>query len=70
MTVGLCLVLQPTPRDVAIAAGLGVLVGALVLVARGRQTLTVLVPVLSAMVVSALTFEAVQHGVADPGCAR
>ena len=34
MTVGLCLILQPTPRDVAIAAGLGVLVGALVLARR------------------------------------
>ena len=40
------------------------------LVARGRQTLTVLVPVLSAMAVSALTFEAVEHGVGDPGAAR
>ena len=39
----------------------------LVLVARGRQTLTVLVPVLSAMAVSALTFEAIEHGVVDPG---
>ena len=67
MTVGLCLVLQPTPRDVVIAAGLGALVGAFVLAARGHQTLTVLVPILSAMVVSALTFEAVKRGAADPG---
>jgi len=67
MTVGLCLVLQPTPEDVVIAAGLGALVGAFVMLARGRHTLTVLVPVLSAMVVSALSFEAVKHGAADPG---
>lgn len=67
MTVGLCLVLQPTLSDVAIAAGLGVLVGIFVLAARGRQTLTVLVPVLSATAVSALSFEAVKHGAADPG---
>jgi uncharacterized membrane protein YjjP (DUF1212 family) len=67
MTVGLCLVLQPTLSDVAIAAGLGVLVGIFVLAAQGRQTLTVLVPVLSAMAVSALSFEAVKHGAADPG---
>jgi len=67
MTVGLCLVLQPTPGDVAISAGLGALVGVFVLAARGRHTLTVLVPVLPAMVVSALTFEAVKHGAADPG---
>lgn len=67
MTIGLCLVLQPTPVDVAIAAGLGVLVGGIVHAARGRQTLTVLVPVLAALVVSALSFQAVKRGAADPG---
>ncbi len=67
MTVGLCLVLQPTLADVAISAGFGALVGCIVLLARGRQTLTVLVPVLAATVVSALAFELVKHGIADPG---
>jgi uncharacterized membrane protein YjjP (DUF1212 family) len=67
MTVGLCLVLQPTVGDVAVAAGLGLLVGAMVLAARGRETLTVLVPVMAATLVSALSFEAVKHGLADPG---
>lgn len=67
MTIGLCLVLQPTLSDVGIAAGLGVIVGVFVLAARGHQTLTVLVPVISATVVSALSFEAVKHGAADPG---
>ncbi|HEX4188521.1 MAG TPA: threonine/serine exporter family protein [Solirubrobacteraceae bacterium] len=67
MTVGLCLVLQPTPDDVAVAAALGAVVGAIVLAARARQRLTVLVPVLSAMLVSALSFEAVKGGIADPG---
>ncbi len=67
MTVGLCLVLQPTPTDVGVAACLGVLVGSLVLAARGRQALLVLVPVLAATMVSALSFEAVKHGYADPG---
>ena len=67
MTAGLCLVLQPTPGDVGVATALGVLVGAMVLASRGRQTLTVLVPVLAAIVVSALAFEAVKHGIADPG---
>jgi uncharacterized membrane protein YjjP (DUF1212 family)/uncharacterized membrane protein HdeD (DUF308 family) len=62
MTVGLCLLLRPTLSDVAIAAGLGALVGALRLAARG-----VLVPVLCAVLVSALTFAAVTHGIADPG---
>jgi uncharacterized membrane protein YjjP (DUF1212 family) len=67
MTIGLCLVLQPSWSDVAIAAGFGALVGCVVLLARERQTLVVLVPVISAVVVSALTFELVKHGVADPG---
>lgn len=67
MTVGLCLVLGPSWSDVGIAAGFGALVGCLVLLARGRQTLLVLVPVISATAVSALTFEFVRHGVADPG---
>jgi uncharacterized membrane protein YjjP (DUF1212 family) len=67
MTVGLCLVLKPTPADVGVAACLGVLVGMLVRAAQGRQALLVLVPVLAAMMVSALSFEAVKHGIADPG---
>lgn len=67
MTIGLCLVLQPTAADVAVAACLGALVGGLVLAARGRQPLMVLVPVVSATVASALSFEALKHGIADPG---
>src|SRR5690349_3577028 len=42
MTAGLCLVLQPTPWDVAIATVLGAIVGVLVLAARGHRTVTVL----------------------------
>jgi uncharacterized membrane protein YjjP (DUF1212 family) len=67
MTVGLCLVLQPTPSDVVIGAVLGVIVGVLVLAARDRRTLVGLMPVVAATVVSALSFEAVQHDIADPG---
>lgn len=67
MTIGLCLILQPTPRDVATAAVLGVLVSFIVLLARHRPTLTMFVPIVSATLVSALTFEAVKHGAADPG---
>ena len=37
---------------------------------QGRPTLTALAPVLSATIVSALAFEAVEHGAADPGCGR
>jgi uncharacterized membrane protein YjjP (DUF1212 family) len=67
MTVGLCLVLQPTLLDVAIAAVLGALVGMLVLATRGHQTAGILVPLVAATAVSAVTFFAVQHGMADPG---
>jgi len=67
MVAGLCLILQPTPADVVIAAAFGALVGCLVLLARGRQALSVLIPVLCATLISALSFEAVQHGIADPG---
>jgi uncharacterized membrane protein YjjP (DUF1212 family) len=67
MTVGLCLILQPTLVDVAIAGCLGAIVGTLVVLARGHHTIGLLVPVISAMVVSALTFAAVRHGLADPG---
>src|SRR3954463_15929937 len=67
MTLGLCLVLRPTPGDLPVSAGLGALVGVLALLARDRPTLRVLVPVLSAAVVAAVTFELVKHGVVDPG---
>ena len=67
LTAALCLILQPTPSDVAIASGLGAIVGALIFLTRGQQTLTVLVPVVAAAIVAAISFEAVQHGIADPG---
>ena len=67
MTVGLCLILQPTPATSRDGSRSGRARRALVLVARGRATLTVLVPILSATIVSAVTFEAVKHGAADPG---
>ena len=67
MTVGLCLVLDPSARDVALSAALGALVGTIVLVTRDRPSVAPLVPVLSALIVSAVAFEAVQQGAADPG---
>lgn len=48
MTVGFCLILQPTALDVLVAAGLGALAGALAVLARGRSTLSVFAPVLAA----------------------
>jgi uncharacterized membrane protein YjjP (DUF1212 family) len=67
MTTALCLILQPTPWDVAVAAVLGAIVGGLLLLARGHHTTELLIPVVSAMTVSAVSFEAVKLGLTDPG---
>jgi uncharacterized membrane protein/uncharacterized membrane protein YjjP (DUF1212 family) len=67
MTVGLCLILQPTALDVAIAAVFGALVGTLILITRGQHILNVLIPVVATTLISALTFTAVKQGIADPG---
>jgi uncharacterized membrane protein YjjP (DUF1212 family) len=67
MTVGLCLVLEPSARDVLASAAFGALVGAIILATRDRPALTALAPVISATIVSALAFEAVKRGAADPG---
>lgn len=65
LTVGLCLILQPTPVDVAISFGLGLVVGAFLLLARGHDSLTALLPVLCATAVAAISFEAVSHEITD-----
>lgn len=70
MTVGLCLLLRPTPRDIVLAAGLGALVGGLRLLTAGHRTATVLVPVLAAIIVSALTFTASSTASPTLACAR
>lgn len=67
MTAGLSLVLRPTLDDLALAAGLGLWVGCLDLWAGRRRTVRTLIPVVAAMSVSAISFVAVRHGVADPG---
>jgi uncharacterized membrane protein YjjP (DUF1212 family) len=67
MTVGLCLVLQPTPSDVLLSAVLGLVIGLLAQQAHGRPRLFVLAPVLAATVASACSFEALKHGIGDPG---
>jgi len=67
MTVGLCLILQPTALDVAVAAVFGALVGTLILLTRGYHILNVLIPVVATTIVSALAFAAVKQGIADPG---
>jgi uncharacterized membrane protein YjjP (DUF1212 family) len=67
LTIGIALILHPAPRDVAAAAVFGAIVGVLRFVVRGQPTLQVLLPVLAAFAISALTALAVEHHLTDPG---
>jgi uncharacterized membrane protein YjjP (DUF1212 family) len=67
LTVGLALVLMPTPTNLAAAAVLGFIVGLIKLFNRGRTMLSVPLPVIAAAVVSALVFLAIRRGIpVDP----
>jgi len=67
LTVGLAIVLMPTALNLAAAAGLGFIVGAVKLTHRGRPLLAVPLPVIAAALVSALVFLAVRYGLpVDP----
>jgi uncharacterized membrane protein YjjP (DUF1212 family) len=57
LTIGLALILQPTPEALGLSAVFGALVGALKAYARNMQTVGVLLPVTAATLVSALAFE-------------
>ena len=67
LTVGIALILHPAPRDVLAAGVFGLVVGALRLVTRTQPTLQILLPVVAAFCVAALTALAVKHDLADPG---
>jgi uncharacterized membrane protein YjjP (DUF1212 family) len=67
LTVGLCLILQPAARDVAVAAVLGAVVGVQSSVAQGRRALAILLPVTAAFTVSAIAALAVENDLAGPG---
>ena len=67
LTLGLCLILHPAPGDIVAAAIFGVLVGLLQSVARNNSPISVLMPVLAAFSVSALSVLAAKHGFTDPG---
>ncbi len=67
LTVGLALVLMPTPTNLAAAAVLGFIVGLIKLFNRGRTMSSVPLPVIAATVVSALVFLAMRRGIpVDP----
>jgi uncharacterized membrane protein YjjP (DUF1212 family) len=62
LTVGLALVLMPTPTNLAAAAALGFMVGLIKLFNQGRALLAVPLPVIAATVVSTLVFLAIRRG--------
>jgi uncharacterized membrane protein YjjP (DUF1212 family) len=67
LTLGLAMILKPSLENLAAAALLGALVGALKLANRERPVLAVPTPVVAAALVSALVFLAMNHGLAaDP----
>jgi uncharacterized membrane protein YjjP (DUF1212 family) len=67
LTMGLCLILQPAPLDVAAAAVFGALVGVLRSIGRSQPTLQILMPVIAAFSVSALSALAVNEELLEPG---
>jgi uncharacterized membrane protein YjjP (DUF1212 family) len=62
LAIGVSMVLMPTPVNIAAAALLGFLVGALKLLLPQRTLFAVPMPVVAAAVVSAAVFYAAQHG--------
>ncbi len=62
LTAGICLILQPTASDVAVAALFGLVVGGLVLLGARWSAAQTLLPVVAAFVVSALTFMLADQG--------
>jgi uncharacterized membrane protein YjjP (DUF1212 family) len=67
LTLGICLILHPAPRDVAGAAFFGAVVGLLRAFARTRPSLQILMPIIAAFVVSALSALALKDDLAGPG---
>ena len=66
LSLGICLVLHPAPRNVAAAAVFGAIVGLLRSLERNRS-LQILVPIVAAFAVAALSALAVKHGLDGPG---
>src|SRR5262249_571658 len=62
LTVGLAIVLMPAPLNLAAAAVLGAIVGALKVFNRDRPVLAVPLPVVAAALVAALVFFALKRG--------
>ncbi|MET0910340.1 MAG: threonine/serine exporter family protein [Ilumatobacteraceae bacterium] len=67
LSVGLCLLLDSAPREVAAAAVFGALVGVLRTLGRGQSSMQILMPVVAAFSVAALSALAVKYDLTDPG---
>ncbi|RSM69598.1 hypothetical protein DMB66_11470 [Actinoplanes sp. ATCC 53533] len=65
LTVGICLVLKPTWGDLTLAAVFGVLVGVLKLTGARFASVQMMMPVVAAFTVAALTFLVAETGWAD-----
>jgi len=65
--VGVCLILRPSLREVPAAALFGILIGWLRSIGKRQPSLQVLMPVVAAVSVSALSALAVRHGVLNSG---
>ncbi len=62
LSVGLAIVLMPTPVNLATAAVLGFVVGLIKLASAGRSVLSVPLPVVTSTAVSSLVFLAIRYG--------
>jgi uncharacterized membrane protein YjjP (DUF1212 family) len=67
LATGVCLVLKPSPRDVAAAAVLGAVVGVLRSLGKNTPPLYILRPLVAAFTVSVLSALAVRNGLTDAG---
>jgi uncharacterized membrane protein YjjP (DUF1212 family) len=67
LAIGIALILEPAPYEMAAAAVFGAIVGVLRLVARNQRTLQVLLPVFAAFCIAALTALVIEHDLANPG---
>jgi uncharacterized membrane protein YjjP (DUF1212 family) len=67
LSLGICLLLRASGRDLVAAAMLGAVVGVLRSLAVGRPQVEVLLPLLAAFVVSWLAALAVRHELTNPG---
>lgn len=65
LCIGLTMILKPMPANIAAAACLGAIVGLLKLMNRGRAVLSVPLPVVAAMLVSALVYLAVKYNLLE-----